>query len=347
MFNNKNKTILVTGCAGFIGSNFVPYFLDKYNEYNLVNLDLLTYAGDLENLKECENNPRYKFIKGDICNRELIEFIFNEYDIQGVIHFAAESHVDNSIKNPEVFIQTNVNGTFTLLDVAYKYWMKAPHQYHSQFSILNSQLPRFHHISTDEVYGTLNETDLFTESTPYAPNSPYSASKASSDMIVRSYQETYGLNTVITNCSNNYGPKQHDEKLIPTIIRKALSGESIPIYGDGKNIRDWLYVLDHCKGIDLVYHEGKEANVYNIGGRNERTNLQIVDTICTILDKKVPKKTSYKELITFVEDRAGHDRRYAIDATKLESELGWKADENFDSGIVKTIEWYLNKYLKN
>jgi dTDP-glucose 4,6-dehydratase len=345
MFNNDNKTILVTGCAGFIGSNFVPYFLDKYPQYNLVNLDLLTYAGNLENLKECEDNPRYKFIKGDICNRDLVEFIFTEYDIQGVIHFAAESHVDNSIKNPGVFIETNVNGTFTLIDVAYKYWMDKPFQYKSRFGTdaSASAKPRFHHISTDEVYGTLNETDLFTEETPYAPNSPYSASKASSDMIVRSYQETYGMNTVITNCSNNYGPKQHDEKLIPTIIRKALAGESIPIYGDGKNIRDWLYVLDHCKGIDLVYHTGKEANVYNIGGRNERTNLQIVDTICTILDEKVPQAKSYKELITFIEDRAGHDRRYAIDATKLETELGWKADEDFDSGIVKTIEWYLKK----
>ena len=336
--------ILLTGTAGFIGSNFVPYFLDKYPEYNLINLDLLTYAGNLENLKECEGNPRYKFIKGDICNRELVEFIFSEYDVNGVIHFAAESHVDNSIKNPGVFIETNITGTFTLLDVAYKHWMEKPFHYHSKFKIENSELPRFHHISTDEVYGTLNEIDLFTEETPYAPNSPYSASKASSDMIVRSYQETYGMNTVITNCSNNYGPKQHDEKLIPTIIRKALAGESIPIYGDGKNIRDWLYVLDHCKGIDLVYHTGKEANVYNIGGRNERTNLQIVDAICTILDEKVPKGTSYKELITFVEDRAGHDRRYAIDATKLEAELGWKADENFDTGIVKTVEWYLNKY---
>jgi len=337
----NNKSILVTGCAGFIGSNFVPYFLDKYEDYNIINLDLLTYAGDLENLKECEENPRYKFIKGDICNRDLVEFIFTEYDIRGVIHFAAESHVDNSIKNPGVFIQTNVNGTFTLIDVAYKYWMDKPNRYKNTYENC-----RFHHISTDEVYGTLNETDLFTEETPYAPNSPYSASKASSDMIVRSYQETYGLNTVITNCSNNYGPKQHDEKLIPTIIRKALNNESIPIYGDGKNIRDWLYVLDHCKGIDLVYHTGKQANVYNIGGRNERTNLQIVDTICTILDIKVPKDKSYKELITFVEDRAGHDRRYAIDATKLENTLGWKADENFDTGIVKTIEWYLGKYDK-
>ena len=335
----KNKNILVTGCAGFIGSNFVPYFLEKYKNYNIINLDLLTYAGDLANLKEIESNSRYKFIKGDICNSDLVEFIFTEYNIQGVIHFAAESHVDNSIKKPGVFIETNVNGTFTLIDVAKKYWMEKPFTYRKAYENC-----RFHHISTDEVYGTLNETDLFTEETPYAPNSPYSASKASSDMIVRSYQETYGLNTVITNCSNNYGPKQHDEKLIPTIIRKALAKEPIPIYGDGKNIRDWLYVLDHCKGIDLVYHTGKKANVYNIGGRNERTNLQIVDAICTILDKKVPTDKSYKELITFVEDRAGHDRRYAIDATKLEEELGWMADENFNSGILKTVEWYLEKY---
>jgi dTDP-glucose 4,6-dehydratase len=367
---NTNKNILVTGCAGFIGSNFVPYFLDKYPQYNIINIDLLTYAGDLENLKEVDSNPRYKFIKGDICNTELVEFIFNEYDISGVIHFAAESHVDNSIKNPGVFIETNVNGTFTLIDVAYKYWMGKPFKYKESMiehiplntnpQTLIPTYPRFHHISTDEVYGTLTEDpkDLFIETTPYAPNSPYSASKASSDMIIRSYNETFGLNTVITNCSNNYGPKQHDEKLIPTIIRKALSGESIPIYGDGKNIRDWLYVLDHCKGIDLVYHEGKTANTYNIGGRNERTNLQIVDRICTILDEKVPlntnpqtlnpKPSSYKELITFVEDRAGHDRRYAIDARKLEDELAWKADENFDSGIAKTIEWYLKKYgIKN
>ena len=356
----KNKTILLTGCAGFIGSNFVPYFLEKYSEYNLINLDLLTYAGDLENLKECESNPRYKFIKGDICNRELVEFIFNEYDIRGVIHFAAESHVDNSIKNPGVFIETNVNGTYILVDVAYKYWMKAPHQYHSKFNIQNSTLPRFHHISTDEVYGTLSDdpNDLFTEITPYAPNSPYSASKASSDMIVRAYVETFGLNCVITNCSNNYGPKQHDEKFIPTIIRNALKGDPIPIYGDGKNIRDWLYVLDHCKGIDLVYHNGKKGFTYNIGGRNEKTNLQIVNKICEILDEAQPIKNNqliqnsklniqnYKELVVFVDDRAGHDRRYAIDATKLETELAWIADENFDTGIVKTIDWYLDKYKK-
>ncbi|MDQ1325829.1 MAG: dTDP-glucose 4,6-dehydratase [Campylobacterota bacterium] len=369
MFNNTNKTILVTGCAGFIGSNFVPYFLGKYENYNLVNLDLLTYAGNLENLKEVEEHPRYKFIKGDICNRELVEFIFDEYDVRGVIHFAAESHVDNSIKNPGVFIETNVNGTFTLLDVAYKHWMEKPFIYRHSVLDMESTL-RFHHISTDEVYGTLGETGLFAEKTPYAPNSPYSASKASSDMIVRSYVETYGMDCVITNCSNNYGPKQHDEKLIPTIIRNALNGTPIPIYGDGKNIRDWLYVLDHCKGIDLVFHKGNSGATYNIGGRNERTNLQIVDRICTILDEIKPRHSreggnpnseqqtrhsqldweskkeikSYKELITFVEDRTGHDRRYAIDATKIETELGWKADENFESGIIKTVEWYLEKY---
>ncbi len=373
------KNILLTGTAGFIGSNFVSYFLKKYPDYNLINLDLLTYAGSLENLAECKGNPRYKFIKGDICNRELVESIFNEYNIHGVIHFAAESHVDNSIKNPGVFVQTNVNGTFTLLDVAYKYWMEKPFTYRHSVSSTEST-PRFHHISTDEVYGTLGETGLFTETTSYAPNSPYSASKAGSDMIVRSYHHTYGMNTVITNCSNNYGPKQHSEKLIPTIIRKALTGGPIPIYGDGKNIRDWLYVLDHCKGIDLVYHTGRSGETYNIGGRNERTNLQIVDRICTILDEKVPlshhykeqsdeaiqisschsvletestyviaSKTkqsikSYKDLIIFVADRAGHDRRYAIDATKIETELGWKAEETFDTGIVKTVEWYLKKY---
>lgn len=335
------KSILVTGSAGFIGSNFVPYFLEKYPQYQVINLDLLTYAGDLANLLEVEEHERYKFIKGDICNRELVEFIFSEYDVRGVIHFAAESHVDNSIKNPGIFVETNVNGTFTLLDVAYKYWMDKPFTFKEAY-----QECRFHHISTDEVYGTLTDdpSDLFTETTPYAPNSPYSASKASSDMIVRSFIETYGMDAVITNCSNNYGPKQHNEKLIPTIIRKALAHEPIPIYGDGKNIRDWLYVLDHCKGIDLVYHTGNKGEVYNIGGRNERTNLQIVDRICTILDEKVPSEKSYKELITFVEDRAGHDRRYAIDATKLENELGWKADENFDTGIIKTIDWYLSKY---
>jgi len=334
-----NKNILVTGCAGFIGSNFVPYFLEKYPEYTIINLDLLTYAGDEKNLKELKTNSRYKFIKGNICNRELVEFIFNEYDIGGVIHFAAESHVDNSIKNPGIFIETNVTGTYTLIDVAQKYWMNKPFEYKDSYLGC-----RFHHISTDEVYGTLGDIGLFTETTPYAPNSPYSASKASSDMIVRSYNETFGLNTVITNCSNNYGPKQHDEKLIPTIIRSALAGKPIPIYGDGKNIRDWLYVLDHCKGIDLVYHTGESSQTYNIGGRNERDNLYIVNKICELLDDIKPATKSYKELISFVEDRAGHDRRYAIDATKIETKLGWSADEDFESGIIKTVEWYLEKY---
>ena len=338
--NTQNrKSILLTGCAGFIGSNFVPYFLEKYPEYDIVNLDLLTYAGNLDNLKEIEVDDRYTFVTGDICDRKLIESLFETHDIRGVIHFAAESHVDNSIKNPGVFIETNVNGTFTLIDVAYKKWMNKPFEFKPGYESC-----RFHHISTDEVYGTLGEEGLFTEETPYAPNSPYSASKAGSDMIIRSYYHTYGMNTIITNCSNNYGPKQHDEKLIPTIIRKALKGEDIPIYGDGKNIRDWLYVRDHCTGIDLSYHQGKVGEVYNIGGRNERNNNYIANKICEILDNLIPKKESYKSHIKYVEDRAGHDRRYAIDATKIENELGWKAEENFESGIVKTIEWYLKKY---
>ena len=332
------KSILITGTAGFIGSNFVPFFLNKYSNYKIISLDKLTYAGNINNLKSVEDNSKHVFVKGDICDRDLVEQLFKKYQIQGVIHFAAESHVDNSISNPDVFIETNVKGTFTLLDVAYKYWMSKPFQYNEEFND-----SRFLHVSTDEVYGSLGDSGLFTEETPYAPNSPYSASKASSDMIVRSYVETYGLNAIITNCSNNYGPKQHDEKLIPTIIRKALSNEPIPIYGDGKNIRDWLFVLDHCKGIDLVFHEGNKGEVYNIGGRNERTNLQIVNAICEILDKRIPKNSSYKDLVIFVEDRAGHDRRYAIDASKIENSLGWKAEENFDSGIIKTIEWYLNK----
>ena len=333
------RSILVTGCAGFIGSNFVPYFLEKYPEYQVINLDLLTYAGNLENLSEVASHERYAFVQGDICDRTLLEDLFAQYDIRGVIHFAAESHVDNSIINPGVFVQTNVNGTFTLIDVAYKYWMDKPFAFKSGYESC-----RFHHISTDEVYGTLGESGLFTEETPYAPNSPYSASKAGSDMIVRSYYHTYGMNTVITNCSNNYGPKQHNEKLIPTIIRKAIAGELIPIYGDGKNIRDWLYVLDHCKGIDLVYQNGNVGEVYNIGGCNERTNNYIADKVCEILDGLRPKaEGSYKDQLNFVEDRAGHDKRYAIDATKIETDLGWHADENFETGIVKTIEWYLGR----
>ena len=334
--------LLVTGGAGFIGSNFIPYFLEKNSDIHLVNLDALTYAGDLGNLKEVEGHDRYTFIKGDICDRELIEELFERFDFKGVIHFAAESHVDNSIANPDAFMQTNIIGTFNLIDVAKKWWMVGPGIYKEAYG--NA---RFHHVSTDEVYGTLGKEGLFMETTPYAPNSPYSASKASSDFIVRSYHHTYGMNVVTTNCSNNYGPKQHDEKLIPTIIRKALGGEEIPIYGDGSIIRDWLYVLDHCKGIALAYDKGVSGETYNIGGRNERDNLYIANKVCELLDTKHPKSSgSYKDLITFVKDRAGHDFRYAIDASKIENELGWKADENFESGIEKTIDWYLNRYVE-
>ena len=334
------KNILVTGGAGFIGANFVPYFIENNPEYHLVNLDALTYAGNLENVSEVENHERYTFVKGDIVDGEFIKELFAKYQFHDVVHFAAESHVDNSISGPEAFIKTNVLGTFNLLDTARKLWMSAPNQYNEAF-----KNARFHHVSTDEVYGTLGETGLFEETTPYAPNSPYSASKAGSDMIVRSYFHTYGMNVVTTNCSNNYGPKQHDEKLIPTIIRKALKGENIPIYGDGKNVRDWLYVLDHCKGIELAFKTGKSGETYNIGGRNERNNLYIVDTVCSILNELQPKfEGKYQDQITFVTDRPGHDLRYAIDATKIENELGWQADENFETGIKKTIVWYLKKF---
>jgi dTDP-glucose 4,6-dehydratase len=332
------KTILITGGAGFIGSNFIPYFLTQHPEYTLVNLDALTYAGNPANLKEIEHHPNYVFVHGNICDRPLVESLFEQYHFAGVIHFAAESHVDNSIAGPEAFIKTNINGTFTLLDVARLYWMDEPFKVKA-----GCEENRFLHISTDEVYGSLGKEGLFTEATPFAPNSPYSASKASSDLLVRSYFHTYGLNVVTTNCSNNYGPKQHNEKLIPTIIRKALSGQPIPIYGDGMNVRDWLYVLDHAKGIDLAFHKGRSGETYNIGGRNERTNNQIVAAICEQLDDKRPKPDgkSYKEQITYVKDRAGHDKRYAIDATKIEQELGWRADDHFEVGIMKTINWYL------
>ncbi|WP_299548858.1 dTDP-glucose 4,6-dehydratase [Seonamhaeicola sp.] len=332
--------ILITGGAGFIGSNFIVYLLKQNPHVSIVNVDKLTYAGTLNNLKGVENHSNYTFIKGDICDRSLIESLFNQYSFKGVIHFAAESHVDNSIDSPDEFINTNIIGTFNLIDVAKNHWMESPFKVREEY-----KTSRFHHISTDEVYGTLGKTGLFTERTSYAPNSPYSASKASSDFIVRSYYHTYGMNVVTTNCSNNYGPKQHDEKLIPTIIRKALEGEKIPIYGDGKNIRDWLYVEDHCQGIDIVFSKGVSGETYNIGGRNERNNLYIANTICEILDKIRPKKASYKKQITFVRDRPGHDFRYAIDARKIEEQLGWKAKENFESGIVKTIAWYINKYI--
>ncbi len=332
-FIKEQKTILVTGGAGFIGSNFIPFFLDNNEDYSVINLDSLTYAGNLNNLRESENFKRYHFIKGDICDKELVKSIFREYSIDAVIHFAAESHVDNSITAPEKFIKTNVNGTFNLLEAARHSWGE------------NSESKRFHHISTDEVYGSLGDFGLFTEDTPYAPNSPYSASKAASDFLARSYYHTYGLNVVTTNCSNNFGPKQHDEKLIPTIIRKAISFEDIPIYGNGTNIRDWLYVVDHCKGVNTVFHKGNSGDTYLLGGTNEFTNICIAEKICSILDKIKPKlKGSYSEQITFVTDRKGHDFRYAIDASKSKAELGWRPKESFDSGLMKTVVWYLDKY---
>tara|TARA_R110002072_G_scaffold7503_2_gene40406 strand:- start:143952 stop:144971 length:1020 start_codon:yes stop_codon:yes gene_type:complete len=332
----KHNKVLITGGAGFIGSNYVRHVLETSQDEIFV-LDKLTYAGDLKNLEGCLDENGAHFIEGDICDDALVKRLFEEHLFNRVVHFAAESHVDNSITGPAAFIETNIVGTFNLLQNAYKTWMNGPQDLKDDF-----QNARFLHVSTDEVYGTLGETGLFTEDTPYAPNSPYSASKASSDFIVRSYFHTYGLPVVTTNCSNNYGPNQHKEKLIPTIIRKAISGEPIPIYGDGTNVRDWLYVLDHCKGIELALEKGRLGETYNIGGRNERQNLYIAHTICDILDEEQPRETSYREQIAFVTDRPGHDFRYAIDATKMENELGWRADENFESGIKKTIRWYLN-----
>ena len=331
-----SQAILVTGGAGFIGSNFVPYFCKKYPDYHIINLDKLTYAGNLNNLSECANMPNYTFVQGDICDETLVKNLFNQYDIRGVIHFAAESHVDNSIKNPKAFIQTNIEGTFTLLNAAFKHWMSGPNQVKAGY-----EKCRFHHISTDEVYGALGKEGFFSEQTPYRPNSPYSASKASSDFLVRAYFHTYGMNVTTSNCSNNYGPKQHEEKLIPHMIKLALELKPLPIYGSGQNVRDWLYVLDHCKAIDLIFHNGKAGETYNIGGHNERNNIEIVHRICAILDEKRPRAdgAKYADLITFVQDRAGHDFRYAIDASKIERELGWKADETFDTGIIKTVEW--------
>lgn len=331
--------ILITGGAGFIGSNYINIFQNEENTH-FVNLDLLTYAGNPENI-QVEDNSNYTFVKGDICDKKLVKELFEKYQFETVINFAAESHVDNSISNPDAFVETNISGTFNLLQNAYKLWMEEPFQIKKEF-----KNAKFLHISTDEVYGTLGEEGLFTEETPYAPNSPYSASKAASDFLVRSYFHTYGLPVLTTNCSNNYGPNQHDEKLIPTIIRTALKEAPIPIYGDGKNIRDWLFVSDHCKGINLVLKKGKFGETYNIGGRNERQNIYIAQKISESLDKLQPRKNgkSYAELITYVKDRPGHDQRYAIDATKIEEELGWKAEENFESGIEKTVKWYLEKY---
>lgn len=334
------KKVLVTGGAGFIGSNFINHYVKAHPEEKIINLDKLTYAGNLGNIAVAEEK-NYQFVQGDICDMSFLSDLFEEHQFIKVFHFAAESHVDNSISNPGAFIETNITGTFNLIQNAFSLWMNGPFALKEDFKDA-----RFLHVSTDEVYGTLGKEGLFTETTPYAPNSPYSASKASSDFIVRSYFHTYGMPVITTNCSNNYGPLQHDEKLIPTIIRKALNEEQIPIYGDGKNVRDWLYVLDHCKGIALALTKGKLGETYNIGGKNERENLYIAEKITTLLDELKPRANgkSYKDLIGFVQDRHGHDFRYAIDATKIENELEWKAKENFESGIEKTIRWYIEKY---
>lgn len=330
--------ILITGGAGFIGSNYINLFLGEENTH-LVNLDKLTYAGSPSNIRLPEK-AEYTFVHGDICDQELVQSLFNKYQFKKVFHFAAESHVDNSIASPDAFVATNITGTFNLLQAARELWMDKPF-----LGKVGFEDARFLHVSTDEVYGSLGKTGLFTEETPYAPNSPYSASKASADMLVRSYFHTYGLPVVTTNCSNNYGPNQHNEKLIPTIIRTALAEKHIPIYGDGKNVRDWLYVTDHCKGIQLVMDKGRLGETYNIGGRNERENIYIAQKICEILDELQPRKSgrSYTDLIKFVSDRPGHDWRYAIDASKIEKELGWRAKENFESGLAKTVGWHLEK----
>lgn len=310
--------ILVTGGAGFIGSNFVRHIVEKYPIYGIVNYDLLTYAGNLENLKDIESHENYTFVKGDINNRELVDYLVKYHNIDVIVNFAAESHVDRSITEPDIFIKSNVLGTQALLDVA-----KA------------NSLKKYVQVSTDEVYGSLGETGYFTEETPLDPNSPYSASKAGADMLVSAYHETFGMNVNITRCSNNYGPYHFPEKLIPLMVTNALEGKELPIYGDGKNVRDWLHVKDHCAAIDLVIHKGEPGEIYNVGGHNERTNNEIVHLI-------IEKLNAPKELIKFVEDRLGHDRRYAIDPTKLTTELGWKPKYTFDTGIVETIQWYLD-----
>lgn len=330
--------ILVTGGAGFIGSNFIKYMLSKYN-YNIINLDLLTYAGNLNNLDEIKNLDNYNFIKGDICDKVLLEEIFENNNIDVVINFAAESHVDRSIDGPEVFLRTNILGTQALLDTAKKYWKK---DFSNKYSREYKQGCKFIQVSTDEVYGSLGKTGLFTEETPLCPNSPYSCSKASADMFVRAYHETYGLPINITRCSNNYGPYQFPEKLIPLMINNAINDKKLPVYGDGMQVRDWLYVEDHCSAIDAVLHKGVYGETYNIGGNNEKENIFIVNSILEALDKS-------ENLISYVEDRLGHDRRYAIDNSKIMRELGWVPKYTFEEGIKLTIDWYLDnlEWLKN
>lgn len=326
------KNLLVTGGAGFIGSNFVHYWLKKYPENRVIVLDALTYAGNRANLTSVEENPQFRFIHGNILNTVLVEQLLEDEQLDTIVHFAAESHVDRSIHGPDVFLKTNIDGTHSLLKAARKIWLNSG-------KVKNH---RFHHVSTDEVYGTLKpDAAAFTEKHQYLPNSPYAASKASSDHIVRSYHHTYGLNTIISNCSNNYGHYQFPEKLIPLVIANCLDGKPLPVYGDGKQIRDWLYVDDHNRGIDLIIRNGRIDNTYNIGGNNEWTNLDIITLICELMDTHHPQGTPHKNLITHVKDRAGHDRRYAIDATKITKELGYTPNETFESGIRKTITWYL------
>ena len=331
-----NKNILVTGGAGFIGSAVVRYLINStYNR--VLNIDKLTYAGNLESLASVNDNPRYQFLHADICDKVAMTKAFDDFEPDIVMHLAAESHVDRSIDGPMDFIQTNIIGTYNLLEVARNYWQNLTEDKKTSF--------RFHHISTDEVYGDLEGTDdLFTEATPYSPSSPYSASKASSDHLVRAWHRTYGLPIVITNCSNNYGPYHFPEKLIPLVILNALDGKPLPVYGDGKQIRDWLYVEDHARALYLVATTAKVGETYNIGGHNEKQNIDVVKTICTILDNINPRMDgqSYTQQITFVKDRPGHDLRYAIDASKINNELGWQPQETFESGIQKTVEWYLN-----
>jgi dTDP-glucose 4,6-dehydratase len=330
------RRVIVTGGAGFIGSAFIRYVVGTLG-WSVLNIDKLTYAGNLTSLRDVETSPNYRFLQADINDRAAVSRAFAEFHPDFVTHFAAESHVDRSIDGPAEFIQTNVVGTLSMLETAREYWKSLDADEQGRF--------RFLHVSTDEVYGSLGDDPnaLFVETTPYDPRSPYSASKASADHLVKAWFHTFGLPVVVTNCSNNYGPYHFPEKLIPLIILNALDRKPLPIYGKGDNVRDWLYVDDHAKAIIAVLSKGRLGETYNVGGRNERTNLQVVETICRILDELRPSALgSYLDLITFVQDRPGHDKRYAIDATKLETELGWKAEENFDSGILKTVEWYLN-----
>jgi dTDP-glucose 4,6-dehydratase len=329
------KTFFITGGAGFIGGNFILNLMGS-SLGRVINYDKLTYAGNLDTLTSIADNPHYIFEQGDICDRDNLTRIFEKYEIDYVVHFAAESHVDRSIESPGDFIQTNVVGTYELLETVRGYWRGLNKTRQDDF--------RFLHVSTDEVYGSLGETGLFTEETPYAPNSPYAASKASSDHLVRSYHKTFGLPVLTTNCSNNYGPYQFPEKLLPLMITKALSGEPLPVYGDGKQVRDWLYVEDHCRAILDVLDKGAVGQVYNIGGHNEKTNIEVIHTLCHILDEMVPDspRRPHESLISFVEDRPGHDRRYAIDAGKIKKDLGWFPRESFETGLRKTVRWYLN-----